>query len=441
MGNNSDSQSSGARGVLGVPTLAISCAVVMALMIGGAIIASHSSASGTPSTTVTATSQRGSTKPHDSKDRDSRPPAPLRVASVVPFPGASSVGWRSDVTVRYNEPITAASLMPMIRPAVAGSWDRVGPETVVFRPTTQWVPFVQETVIVPKDSRSTDGTTLGQSSISTFTVAGASALRLQELLAELGYLPVAFTPKGGAVPAPVTGVRTRPTPPFTHSSSAPASTATTVVAAPGPGTTRDIEPSVPGDIPREALAGRFAWRFTNIPTSLADEWTAGSSNEVTTGAVMAFESANGLPDDGVAGPAVWQALLQAAASRKITAAPYDYVYVSEGSPEYVTIWRDGVNVFTTLANTGIPQAPTVAGTWPVYVRYTVTTMSGTNPDGSTYSDPGIPWVSYFHGGDALHGYLRSQYGFPQSLGCVEMPYSSADTVFPYTPIGTLVTIE
>ena len=69
-----------------------------------------------------------------------------------------------------------------------------------------------------------------------------------------------------------------------------------------------------------------------------------------------------------------------------------------------------------------------------------TTMSGTNPDGSHYSDPGIPWVSYFNGGDALHGFTRAQYGFPQSLGCVEMPLRGAGQVYPYTPIGTLVDV-
>ncbi len=47
-------------------------------------------------------------------------------------------------------------------------------------------------------------------------------------------------------------------------------------------------------------------------------------------------------------------------------------------------------------------------------------MSGTNPDGSHYNDPGIQFVSYFNGGDALHAFTRAQYGFPQSLGCVEM---------------------
>jgi lipoprotein-anchoring transpeptidase ErfK/SrfK len=68
-------------------------------------------------------------------------------------------------------------------------------------------------------------------------------------------------------------------------------------------------------------------------------------------------------------------------------------------------------------------------------------MSGTNPDGSHYSDPGIPWVSYFHGGDALHGFIRPGYGYPQSDGCVEMPISNAAVVFPLTPLGTLVTVQ
>ena len=67
-------------------------------------------------------------------------------------------------------------------------------------------------------------------------------------------------------------------------------------------------------------------------------------------------------------------------------------------------------------------------------------MTGTNPTGSHYVDPGIPWVSYFNGGDALHGYVRGSYGFPQSDGCVEMPPANAAVVWPLTPIGTLVTV-
>ncbi len=200
------------------------------------------------------------------------------------------------------------------------------------------------------------------------------------------------------------------------------------------------EPPSASEIPLRPQAGWFEWRFGNVPSSLAALWSPGRANVITQGAVMQFEADHGLAFDGIAGPQVWADLLKAVADRDVAGRPYDYVYVSTGSPEYLNLWSDGRVTFQTLVNTGIPQAPTQAGTWPVYARFTVTTMSGKNPDGSTYSDPGIPWVSYFHGGDALHGFLRSQYGFPQSLGCVEMPYSSAQTLFPYTPIGTLVTV-
>ena len=68
-------------------------------------------------------------------------------------------------------------------------------------------------------------------------------------------------------------------------------------------------------------------------------------------------------------------------------------------------------------------------------------MSGYNPDGSYYSDPGMPDVAYFNGGDAVHGFLRASYGFPQSLGCVELPFAAQPSCLRREPIGTLVNIE
>lgn len=365
----------------------------------------------------------------------------IAVASITPTSGATAVGFAAPVVVTFNQPLAQGTSLPSISPSVPGSWEKTGPKTLEFKPVGQYVPYEKETVTVPAGTTATDGTRLQRSYTASFTVQGASVLRLQQLLAELGYLPLSFTPAGGSSPAPTTGVTTKAPQLQASPPPAPGTTGTTVVSAPGPAATSDIEPSSPGDVPRQAVAGTFSWRFTNIPQSLAALWQTGQPNVITTGAVMSFEAAHGLGVDGQAGPLVWTALLKAAAAHDIYTAPYDYVYVSVGSPEYVTVWRDGVNVFTTLANTGIPQAPTAAGTWPVYARYRTTTMKGTEPNGQHYSDPGIPWVSYFHGGDALHGFLRAQYGFPQSLGCVEMPYASAHTVWPYTPLGTLVTVE
>ncbi len=69
-------------------------------------------------------------------------------------------------------------------------------------------------------------------------------------------------------------------------------------------------------------------------------------------------------------------------------------------------------VISTPANTGVAGAETERGTFPIYARYVSTTMTGTNPDGSHYSDPGVPWVNYFNGGDAVHGFPRALLRLP-----------------------------
>jgi lipoprotein-anchoring transpeptidase ErfK/SrfK len=155
---------------------------------------------------------------------------------------------------------------------------------------------------------------------------------------------------------------------------------------------------------------------------------------------MAFENDQGLAPDGVAGPIVWRSLINAAIKGQHSSFGYTFVHVSEGSPESINVWHSGRTVVTGPVNTGIPQAPTAKGVFAVFEHAPSVTMSGTNPDGSHYHDTGVPWVSYFNGGDALHGFLRASYGSAQSLGCVEMPYSEAHAVYPYTPIGTIVNV-
>ena len=68
-------------------------------------------------------------------------------------------------------------------------------------------------------------------------------------------------------------------------------------------------------------------------------------------------------------------------------------------------------------------------------------MTGTNPDGSKYSDPGINWVSYFNGGDALHEFPRGSYGFRRASAASSSRWTRPPEVWPYTPVGTLVNVE
>ncbi|RIV17765.1 murein L,D-transpeptidase [Alicyclobacillaceae bacterium I2511] len=229
--------------------------------------------------------------------------------------------------------------------------------------------------------------------------SGTTVLRLQELLAEQGYLPLTWHAQ---IPSTNT---------------------------------------LAGQIHTLTQVQKGAWQWTsNWPLALKNLWQPGVYTLMTKGAVMTFESAHGLHTDGIAGPQVWSALVQNHLHAQHSPWPYAYVFVSEGSPEQLTLWSGGHVALHSLTNTGIPQAPTAPGTWPVYLRYTSQTMSGTLPDGQPYSDPGVPWVNYFHGGDAVHGFPRAAYGFPQSLGCVELPISEAALAWPYIHYGTLVTV-
>ena len=141
---------------------------------------------------------------------------------------------------------------------------------------------------------------------------------------------------------------------------------------------------------------------------------------MTKGALMAFEDDHALTTDGLAGAAVWRALINATIAGKHSTFGYSYVFVSVGS-QSLNLWHNGHTVLTTAVNTGIASAPTATGTYPVYEHIPSGTMSGTNPDGSHYSDPGIQFISYFNGGDALHAFNRAQYGFPRASGASRWP--------------------
>jgi peptidoglycan hydrolase-like protein with peptidoglycan-binding domain len=325
------------------------------------------------------------------------PPPALTVSSVSPT--GANVAAGSTITVQFSTDLAPNSPMPTLSPPVSGAWAVLSPSLLEYQASGPLIPGATETVNVPGGPSGvigSEGQRLAQSATSQFTVAPGSVLRLQQLLAELGYLPLTFTPA-----SPLTS------------------------------------PTQEGN----NQVGAFTWRWANQPLALETLWTPGVSNVITTGAVMNFEDQNGLKTDGIAGPAVWTDLLADVQSGKGDANPWDYVLVSQSLPESATVYENGAAVYSTPVNTGVPGATTENGTFPVYARYTVTTMSGTNPDGSHYVDPGIKWVSYFNGGDALHGYVRGSYGFPQSDGCVEMPIANAAQVFPLTPLGTLVTVQ
>jgi lipoprotein-anchoring transpeptidase ErfK/SrfK len=343
-----------------------------------------------------------------------RPPPPVDVTwfplggparmLVSPRQG-KKIGLDTPLRLTVSEPVGKLfhSHLPWLSPSATGSWRMVDAHTLLFTPRGYGFGLdTQVKVRLPAAVTPVSGVEKA-TRLLTWTTPTGSQLRLQQLLAQLGYLPLRWRAEGA---------------------DAVATRAGQVSAA--------VHPP----------AGRFVWRYANTPFSLVGLWRPGSENVVTRGAIMAFQSSHDLTVDGYGGRDLWRALIaDAIAGRHSSGGGYSYVIVHRSqSPQSLTLWRDGQTILTTVANTGIPKAPTVLGTFPVYARFTSTTMRGTNPDGSHYSDPGVPWVSYFNGGDAIHGFNRASYGSAQSLGCVELPPSAAARVFPYTSIGTLVTV-
>ncbi len=331
-------------------------------------------------------------------------PAGAAASAVArPAPGAR-VKPDTPITLTFSKPVSQVlgSHMPAVSPRTSGTWHQLNAHTISFEPTGYGYGLgASISIPLPAGVHLVGGQSRGSDPVGHWSVAPGSTLRLQQMLASLGYLPLKFKSSEGRIKSLAGQMKAAVQPP----------------------------------------SGKFTWRYANTPSALTSAWAPGSSGVITRGAIMAFENNEGMTTDGIASPAVWKALIQADLKHQRSTFGYTYVMVSEGSPETIHVWHNGKIVVSGLVNTGIAAAPTATGVYPVFEHVPVTTMSGYNPDGSYYSDPGIPWVSYFNGGDALHGFIRAGYGYPQSLGCVEMPFAEAHAVYPYTPIGTLVNVS
>jgi peptidoglycan hydrolase-like protein with peptidoglycan-binding domain len=341
--------------------------------------------------------------------RHDQPADPISVLSVSPAAGSKNANGADPIRVQFSAPLAANTPMPTLSPHVTGSW-QVDGDTAVFTPAIGFMENTKVTLKIPggpNGMTSVAGASAGAGGLlastvtETFTTGSFSTLRLQQVLAQLGYLPLTWTQTSKSVINPANA---------------------------------EAELSAAYSPP----AGQFSWE-SGYPSNLTNQWTAGSANILDVGAVRAFESVTGLTMDGVAGRTVWSHLFTALANGKDNPNGYSYALANQNSPETITIWHDGQVVLKSLVNTGIAASPTVDGTFPVYLKFYFTYMQGTNPDGTQYDDP-VYYANYFNGGDAVHQFDRASYGWYQSLGCVELPWDAAKTAYSYLSYGSLVTV-
>jgi L,D-transpeptidase catalytic domain/Bacterial Ig-like domain len=384
---------------------AIGGVIVLLLVAGVWFALTHASAQSSDSSHKATVSSNSSGKPSASPSSQV-PSGPLQLVSETPAGNATGVGGTTDIKIQFSAPLAAGSPLPTIKPRIAGNWQGSGTSTLEFVPSRGFGQLTRVKVTIPGGPlgvRSAHGALLGKSVKLEFKTGRYQTARLAELLAQLGYLPLTWTASSGAtVPAAT-------------------DSAGQLAAA------------------YSAPQGSYSWQ-SGWPTELQAFWQNGDANSlILKGAVMAFEADQGLAVDGIAGPAVWSDLFKAVGAGQDNTHGYTYALAREGNPETLTVWHDGRVIMKSLANTGIAAAPTTLGTAPVYIRYYYQVMKGTNPDGSKYADP-VYYVSYFRSGEAVHYFSRGSYGFPQSLGCVELPWNSAKFIWKYMNYGTLVTV-
>jgi L,D-transpeptidase catalytic domain len=322
------------------------------------------------------------------------------LTKVTGLPGAVLSDGTRPLAVRLSAAPAPGTPRPAISPAVAGQWSDRGTEEV-FTPASTLLPCTSYTLTVPAATSAAAQLPLGHAHHARVRVACPSPLALQEALARLGYLPYRLRPRFAGINV---GGRMSRTLAARHAFAPP--------------------------------AGSFAPTVREVPPL-----AAGERDGTTVGALMVYQQAHGLVPSGVADARAWASLIASETNDRRDPRPYTWVSVSESMPETLAVHRSGGVAVSSPTNTGVAGAQTPHGVFPIFARYTSTTMVGTNPDGTHYDDAGVPWVNYFNGGDAVHGFPRASYGSPQSNGCVELPISTAERVYRLLELGDVVVVS
>jgi L,D-transpeptidase catalytic domain len=326
-------------------------------------------------------------------------PTPSPSTRLLALPSHAVANGTSPLTVTLSGPPAPDSPPPTLRPAVAGTWSAVG-DSEVFTAASTLEPCSTYTLTVWAHTHATGASDLGHRHTIALNVACPPIAAAQQALARLGYLGAKFHPR------------------YT-------------VHIPSGRMTRKEAAALAFHPPRGALAPA---------PSDAPPVNMGQLDATTRGALTVYQEDHRISATGEPNRDTWASLLSAETANRRNPTPYTWVSVSESLPETLHVHRGQRVVFSTPVNTGVPGAATERGIFPIYSRLVSTTMSGTDVDGTKYVVPNVPWVNYFNGGDAVHGYPRASYGSPQSNGCVELPIEAAHTVFGMLALGDIVEV-
>jgi len=103
----------------------------------------------------------------------------------------------------------------------------------------------------------------------------------------------------------------------------------------------------------------------------------------------------------------------------------------------VYAWEGDVLINSFIVSTGTWATPTVTGTFSIWNKTRIQTMSGPG-----YSLPNVPFVMYFYKDYGFHGtYWHNNFGTPMSHGCVNLTIPDSEWLYNWASYGTTVKVH
>jgi lipoprotein-anchoring transpeptidase ErfK/SrfK len=177
-------------------------------------------------------------------------------------------------------------------------------------------------------------------------------------------------------------------------------------------------------VQRGDTLSRIAARYGVTASALAAANGIRNANLIYTGQLLRIPGASGASAPGAKPPAV--------------TAPVAGRWIDINlSRQSLTAYQGNSPVFSTSISSGIAGRRTPTGRFAVRTKIPSQRMTGPG-----YNLPGVPYVMYFAGANAIHGtYWHNNFGRPMSHGCVNMRIPEAKWLYNWASIGTPVSVH
>lgn len=104
--------------------------------------------------------------------------------------------------------------------------------------------------------------------------------------------------------------------------------------------------------------------------------------------------------------------------------------------QVLVAYEEDKPVFVTLISSGLPDYPTLEGTWRTWSRWINTPMDGAEGREDFYSVENVPFVMYYDESYALHAaYWHDAFGYRKSRGCVNLSLTDAHWIYDWSLEG------